>query len=662
MKKCVCLITPVILILLATTTYAQNTDQNLIFHFSFDEGNGNTTEDVSKNKLEGAIINADWVDGVVEQALQFKDGALSIPAFGVEEPEEMSIEFWFKPTERILYGKRIDLIYRLEGAGRPHITFNHNGIFFGFYLGTQDSEFVLSSSYTTFYPQWYYCVLTQNQDKAILYIDGEIDNEVSTGGPVRMDLVQNGISLGGHKNLKRSFNGSIDEVKVWNVALTAETIKKTWNKHSQNNQLLTSAHPNGVRKEKHSNEPNAQQRKKNVEVCKHNLQEIGKAIQAYHKEHGKYPDWLSDLTPKHLADANMLICPADKIGGKALFVRSQDPNKPVSYGYEFSPDQKGQIQLARTMFGDVTPLVRCIHHNKKGSLENTLSLSFGYNLYKSDYYWTNSLEAIYGSDEATIDALEVGLQKIPDNNRYYGNYLKLVNLYMKAEREKDAADIIDRYKKVMRPDNHWDGFYLADMLKSMNRDDEMLEFYDTLEKQHPKNRHVLERIADLHKQRGNTELELEYRKKYVPGMKFLGDMVPDFTATDLEGEPISIEAYRGKVVLVDFWAVWCAPCVAEMPNVKKVYDEYKDKGFDIIGISLDSDETRLRNFLKEKDIPWRQVYSGKGWESPVSLQYGIYSIPNMWLIDKEGKLISNNARGEKLESLVVEALNGKSTE
>ena len=139
-------------------------------------------------------------------------------------------------------------------------------------------------------------------------------------------------------------------------------------------------------------------------------------------------------------------------------------------------------------------------------------------------------------------------------------------------------------------------------------------------------------------------------------------MVPDFSATDLDGKPISIEAYRGKVVLVDFWAVWCGPCIAEMPNVKKVYEKYKDKGFDIIGISLDTDGTRLRDFLKENDIPWRQVFSGEGWDSPVSRQYGIYSIPNMWLIDKEGKLISNSARGEKLESMVVKALNEESAE
>ena len=420
--------------------------------------------------------------------------------------------------------------------------------------------------------------------------------------------------------------------------------------------LITSVYAEETSEQKVSSDLTEEQKVKHIEICKHNLQEIGKAIQAYHKEHGDYPEWLSDLHPEHLADANVLICPADKNGGKALYVREQDPNKPVSYGYELLPAQRKQVLEAQTMFGDATPLVRCMHHHKKRSYVPTLSLSFGYKVYQSDYPWMNSLENIYGSIEAAIDALEAGFEKMPDNVRFFGTYPTLLKLYIKAERKEDAENLIDRFKTVMRPNNFWDGFVHADMLKAMNRDDELLKFYDKLEKEHPGNRFVLERIADLHKERGNAELELEYRKKYVPGLKYLGEMVPDFSATDLDGEPISIEAYRGKVVLVDFWAVWCGPCVAEMPNVKKVYEKYKDKGFDIIGISLDNDETSLRDYLKDNDIPWRQVFSGKGWQSPVAQQYGIYSIPNMWLIDKEGKLISNKARGEKLESMVVKAL------
>lgn len=395
---------------------------------------------------------------------------------------------------------------------------------------------------------------------------------------------------------------------------------------------------------------------KHTETCKHNLQTIGEAIKAYHEKHGDYPEWLSDLLSEHLEDANKLICPADKNAGKALYTRVQDPNKPVSYNYELLPNQKKQVLEIRTMFGDVTPIVRCMHHNEKNSVDNILNLSFGYNVYQAHYYWQDALEKIYGNVEDTIAALENGFQKMPNNQRFYSVYPRLLKLYVKTERTDDADNLIKHYKTLIDPKNVYHYGYLGDMLRGMNRQDEELQLYEELEVKMPKNRVVLERLENIHKQRGNEELAYEYRKKYVPGLAFLGEMVPDFEATDLEGEPISFEVYRGKVLLVDFWAVWCGPCVAEMPNVKKIYEKYNDKGFDIIGISLDQNEQTLRDYLKENDIPWRQVFSGKGWNSPVSRQYGIYAIPTMWLIDKDGKLISHKARGEKLESLVAEAL------
>ena len=93
--------------------------------------------------------------------------------------------------------------------------------------------------------------------------------------------------------------------------------------------------------------------------------------------------------------------------------------------------------------------------------------------------------------------------------------------------------------------------------------------------------------------------------------------------------------------------------------MKKVYNTYKDQGFDIIGVSLDTDEARLRNYLKKNNIPWRQIFSGQKWNSPLAQQYHIRSIPAPWLIHRDGTLISREARGVKLEQLVVEALKGK---
>ena len=211
----------------------------------------------------------------------------------------------------------------------------------------------------------------------------------------------------------------------------------------------------------------------------------------------------------------------------------------------------------------------------------------------------------------------------------------------------------------MKPNDIHHNMLLGKMLESRNRVEEMFELFDELLEHHKENRTIFQYLSRIHKRLGNDELALEYQKKANPLSVSIGKTIPDFSAKDLDGKPISLEAYRGKVVLLDFWAVWCGPCVAEMPNVKKVYNTYKDKGFEVIGISLDKDEAKLRDFLKENDIPWRQVFDGHGRNSAIPQQYGIRSIPSMWLIDKDGKLISNNASGEELENMVAEALKDK---
>jgi peroxiredoxin len=135
-----------------------------------------------------------------------------------------------------------------------------------------------------------------------------------------------------------------------------------------------------------------------------------------------------------------------------------------------------------------------------------------------------------------------------------------------------------------------------------------------------------------------------------------GTQFPDFDEQDVAGKPVSIANYKGKVVLIDFWATWCGPCVGELPNVLKVYQKHHDQGFEIIGISLDEDKQKLDSFTKEHNMTWQQFFDGKGWGNKLAAKYGVQSIPATYLLDGNGNIIAKDLRGEALETAVTGAL------
>ncbi len=131
-----------------------------------------------------------------------------------------------------------------------------------------------------------------------------------------------------------------------------------------------------------------------------------------------------------------------------------------------------------------------------------------------------------------------------------------------------------------------------------------------------------------------------------------------FKAQDLEGKEVSLDDYRGRALLIDFWATWCGPCIAEVPALRAVYEKYKAQGFEVLGVSLDDEDTQagVPAFVKRNKMNWRHICDGQGWATPIARQYGVRSIPFTVLVGRDGKIAAVNVRGAALDAAVREAL------
>jgi thiol-disulfide isomerase/thioredoxin len=154
---------------------------------------------------------------------------------------------------------------------------------------------------------------------------------------------------------------------------------------------------------------------------------------------------------------------------------------------------------------------------------------------------------------------------------------------------------------------------------------------------------------------GNKQIESVIKRKETEANLKSKPLELAFKATD--GSDVDIAKLRGKVVLIDFWATWCGPCVAEVPKIVASYEKLHPKGFEIIGLSFDQDKSALDKFTKEKGMTWVQYFDGAGWKNKFGQQFGINSIPRMWLVDKKGMVVDTNGRADlesKVEKLLAE--------
>ena len=252
------------------------------------------------------------------------------------------------------------------------------------------------------------------------------------------------------------------------------------------------------------------------------------------------------------------------------------------------------------------------------------------------------------------------------NNDYYQSLMKMnqdmgekskkwQEEYAAAEQKKDAkkiAEIQQRFEaesqgmvvkvKKMLPEM---GTSLAALFATnfLNPEVEFVTL-DSLakkfEKERPKMKQAQTFVGNIKRIRG------------VP----VGDVAPEITLNSPEGTPVSLSSLRGKYVLLDFWASWCGPCRQENPNVVRVYNKFKDKGFTVYSVSLDKEKTNWLKAIEKDGLAWTHVSDLKYWQSVAAQTYGVNGIPATFLLDKEGRVIAKNLRGEALEQKLVEVL------
>ena len=235
--------------------------------------------------------------------------------------------------------------------------------------------------------------------------------------------------------------------------------------------------------------------------------------------------------------------------------------------------------------------------------------------------------------QKTGDSLNVIFNAAPDNekaemapkfNQIISDKNGVLNLYVKKIIDEDPGSLV-ALEAVGRLDKAQDRDYYKKVADALNA-------------RHPKNAFVTNFVQSVN----------------VPGQLFVGDMAPEIELPDTEGNMFKLSSLRGQYVLLDFWAAWCRPCRMENPNVVAAYQKYKNKGFTVLGVSLDRDKNAWLSAIQQDNLTWTHISDLQFWQSAAARTYNVSSIPKSFLLDKEGRIIAMDLRGPALDAKLSE--------
>ncbi len=289
---------------------------------------------------------------------------------------------------------------------------------------------------------------------------------------------------------------------------------------------------------------------------------------------------------------------------------------------------------------------------KRSIILSIFLLIFAFSLFSDERDVLKKARELYSQKK-----YEEALSEVENGIKEFGETRNLLNakfaILMELGRLDSALETAIKKDKISEKKSPWNSMDIVSVYLRLKNEEKAIEWLEE-----SVNRGFISYSTLEEKEFDSIRKNPKFQKVLSKLMEKIGIGKPakDFTVETISGKKYTLSEQKGKVVLVQFWASWCPGCRAEMPNVKKCYEEFKDKGFDVIGISLDYEKDDMMKYLEGEGVNWNISLSGKGWDDDTVKLYGVNSIPSLWLVDRKGVLRYFELRGEDLRKAISELL------